>query len=129
MSQHSTRWPSSTKASPRLSGVVVFAAPPFWLANAIPLQVGVTEGSASVVDSCTPVFAGDDENPPRVCCPLMPDLLDRRLIFVTGKGGVGKSTVATVLGLLGARRGLRTIVVELSSQERMQRVFEHEAEH
>jgi anion-transporting ArsA/GET3 family ATPase len=59
----------------------------------------------------------------------MPDLLDRRLIFVTGKGGVGKSTVATVLGLLGARRGLRTIVVELSSQERMQRVFEHEAEH
>jgi anion-transporting ArsA/GET3 family ATPase len=51
-------------------------------------------------------------------------LLDRRLVFVTGKGGVGKSTVATTLGLVGARRGLRTIVVELASQERMQRTFD-----
>lgn len=58
----------------------------------------------------------------------MPGLLDRRLIFVTGKGGVGKSTVATALGLLAARAGLRTIVVELSSQERVQRTFEHQAE-
>lgn len=50
-------------------------------------------------------------------------LFDRRLIFVTGKGGVGKSTVATALGLLGARRGLRTIVAELQSQERVQQAF------
>jgi anion-transporting ArsA/GET3 family ATPase len=56
-------------------------------------------------------------------------LLDRRLIFVTGKGGVGKSTVATALGLLGARRGLRTIVAELASQERVQRAFEQRDEH
>jgi anion-transporting ArsA/GET3 family ATPase len=55
--------------------------------------------------------------------------LDRRLIFVTGKGGVGKSTVATALGLLAARRGLRTIVAELQSQERIQQTFEHNAEH
>ncbi len=58
----------------------------------------------------------------------MPALLDRRLIFVTGKGGVGKSTVATALGLIAARRGLRTIVAELASQERVQRAFEHEGE-
>jgi anion-transporting ArsA/GET3 family ATPase len=50
-------------------------------------------------------------------------ILDKRLVFVTGKGGVGKSTVATALGLVGARRGLRTIVVELASQERLQRAF------
>jgi anion-transporting ArsA/GET3 family ATPase len=55
---------------------------------------------------------------------LVPGLLDRRLVFVTGKGGVGKSTVATALGLLGARRGLRTIVAELSSQERIRKAFE-----
>jgi anion-transporting ArsA/GET3 family ATPase len=54
----------------------------------------------------------------------VPGLLDRRLVFVTGKGGVGKSTVATALGLLGARRGLRTIVAELSSQERIRQAFE-----
>jgi anion-transporting ArsA/GET3 family ATPase len=45
-------------------------------------------------------------------------------VFVTGKGGVGKSTVSTALGLLAARRGLRTIVVELASQDRLQRAFD-----
>jgi anion-transporting ArsA/GET3 family ATPase len=55
-------------------------------------------------------------------------LLEKRLIFVTGKGGVGKSTVATALGLLAARHGLRTVIAELSSQERVQRLFEHHAE-
>jgi anion-transporting ArsA/GET3 family ATPase len=58
----------------------------------------------------------------------MSGLLDKRLIFVTGKGGVGKSTVAIALGMLGQRRGLRTIVVELSNQERVQRSFEHQGE-
>ncbi len=44
----------------------------------------------------------------------MPDLLDKRLLFVTGKGGVGKSTVAAALGLLGAARaGSATIVCEV----------------
>jgi anion-transporting ArsA/GET3 family ATPase len=52
------------------------------------------------------------------------ELLDKRLVFVTGKGGVGKSTVAIALGLLAARRGLRTIVAELASQDRAQRAFD-----
>jgi anion-transporting ArsA/GET3 family ATPase len=41
-------------------------------------------------------------------------LLQRRLIFVTGKGGVGKSTVATALAGVAARRGMRTIVADLN---------------
>jgi anion-transporting ArsA/GET3 family ATPase len=55
----------------------------------------------------------------------VPGLLDRRLIFVTGKGGVGKSTVATALGVMAARRGLRTIVAELAAQDRVRQSFEH----
>lgn len=58
----------------------------------------------------------------------MPSLLDKRLIFVTGKGGVGKSTVAIALGLTAARRGKRAMVAELSSQERAQRLFGHQPE-
>jgi len=54
----------------------------------------------------------------------VPGLFDRRLIFVTGKGGVGKSTVATALGVVAARRGLRTIVAELASQERVGQAFD-----
>jgi anion-transporting ArsA/GET3 family ATPase len=59
----------------------------------------------------------------------VPGLFERRLIFVTGKGGVGKSTVAIALGIAAARKGLRTIVAELQSQERVQRAFEHSGEH
>jgi anion-transporting ArsA/GET3 family ATPase len=44
---------------------------------------------------------------------LLNDLLSRRLIFVTGKGGVGKTTVALALGLAGAQAGRRTIVADL----------------
>jgi anion-transporting ArsA/GET3 family ATPase len=51
-------------------------------------------------------------------------LLQRRLIFVTGKGGVGKSTVAVALGLVAARRGLRTIVAEMSGSDRLAQLFD-----
>jgi len=49
--------------------------------------------------------------------------LQRRLVFVTGKGGVGKTTVAAALGLLAAERGRRTIVVELGDQTRLPELF------
>jgi anion-transporting ArsA/GET3 family ATPase len=55
-------------------------------------------------------------------------LLEHRLIFVTGKGGVGKSTVAIALGLVAARRGRRTIIAELQGQERVQSAFAHHGE-
>jgi hypothetical protein len=47
----------------------------------------------------------------------MSSALERKLIVVSGKGGVGKTTVSAALGLLGARRGLRTIVVEVTGGE------------
>ena len=55
------------------------------------------------------------------------DLLDKRVVIVTGKGGVGKSTVALALGLAAAEQGKRTIVCEVSQQEQLSRVF-HRAE-
>src|SRR5687768_13664661 len=44
------------------------------------------------------------------------DLLDRHLLFVTGKGGVGKTSVAAALGLLAARMGKRTLVCEMDGK-------------
>jgi anion-transporting ArsA/GET3 family ATPase len=49
----------------------------------------------------------------------MASLLESKLIVVTGKGGAGKTTVACALGLIAAKRGLRTIVVELGDQHRI----------
>lgn len=56
----------------------------------------------------------------------MADILDKRLVIVTGKGGVGKTTVSAALGLVAARAGKRTIVCEVAQQERMSRVFRRE---
>jgi anion-transporting ArsA/GET3 family ATPase len=53
----------------------------------------------------------------------LPEFLDKRLLFVTGKGGVGKTTVSLALGMRAAEAGKRTIVCEVSSQEHTSRVF------
>ena len=43
-------------------------------------------------------------------------LLARDIVFVTGKGGVGKTTVATALATAAAARGRRTIVAEVAAR-------------
>jgi anion-transporting ArsA/GET3 family ATPase len=48
----------------------------------------------------------------------MSSLLDKRLVLVTGKGGVGKTTVAAALGLAAARQGKRVVVCEVTGQNR-----------
>jgi anion-transporting ArsA/GET3 family ATPase len=50
-------------------------------------------------------------------------LLERQLLTITGKGGVGKTTIAAALGLLAAQRGLRTLVVEVGDQRRLGELF------
>ena len=47
------------------------------------------------------------------------DLLEHRLVVVTGKGGVGKSTVAAALATVAARRGKRVLVAEIDARERI----------
>ena len=42
--------------------------------------------------------------------------MNRRLLFVTGKGGVGKTSVASALGVLAADRGKRTLVCEVDAK-------------
>ena len=46
-----------------------------------------------------------------------PSILDRRLVFVTGKGGVGKTSIAAALALLAARRGQRVLVCEMDAKD------------
>ena len=55
---------------------------------------------------------------------MPPDLLDRRLLFVTGKGGVGKTTVAAGLASLAAGHGKRTLVCEVDAKGNLADFFE-----
>ncbi len=57
---------------------------------------------------------------------MAPGLLDKALLYVTGKGGVGKTTVSAALGLAAAAAGRRTIVCEVAAQERVSRAFQRE---
>ena len=53
-----------------------------------------------------------------------PDLLDLRLVFVTGKGGVGKTTVAAGLAQLAAEHGKRVLVCEVDAKGDVTALFE-----
>lgn len=46
-----------------------------------------------------------------------------RLTFVTGKGGVGKSTVSAALAIASAEGGARTLLAQVSGGNHMQRAF------
>ncbi|MGH9096616.1 MAG: ArsA family ATPase [Acidimicrobiales bacterium] len=46
----------------------------------------------------------------------MTALLDLKLVFVTGKGGVGKTTVASALALFASQQGKRVLVCEVDAK-------------
>lgn len=56
---------------------------------------------------------------------MLDQLLDKRLIFVTGKGGVGKSTVTAGLAHSLARAGKRTLVLETDTFSAMEDLFDY----
>lgn len=53
----------------------------------------------------------------------MQSILDRKLLVVTGKGGVGKTTIAAAVGLAAASTGRRAIVVEVGEESRLPALF------
>ncbi len=65
--------------------------------------------------------------PPEEAAVDVTNLLDPRLLIVTGKGGVGKSTVAAALALAGASTGRRTCLVEVEGRQTFSRLFSTQA--
>lgn len=55
----------------------------------------------------------------------MLELLRRRILFVGGKGGVGKTTVAAALGLLAAEQGQRCLLVSTDPAHSLGDIFAH----
>lgn len=51
------------------------------------------------------------------------ELSDKRLLVVTGKGGVGKTTIAAALAVQSAREGKRTLVCEVNTKERISQLL------
>lgn len=51
-------------------------------------------------------------------------LLDQRLLVVTGKGGVGKTTLATAFALAAASAGKRVLVCEVNTREHVSQLLD-----
>ena len=102
-----------------------------WLTDRKGRRVGVPVVKVAYVE----VGAPSGRPPRRVRRPLAggtgaravsaaPDLLDLRLVFVTGKGGVGKTTVAAGLAQLAAEHGKRVLVCEVDAKGDVTTLFE-----
>ncbi len=53
----------------------------------------------------------------------VPALLDRALVYVSGKGGAGKTTVAAALGLAAATRGRPAVVCDIAGSNQLARAY------
>ena len=51
-------------------------------------------------------------------------LIDKRILIVTGKGGTGKTTVSATLGVLAARQGKNTLIVECNGTQHIAPLFQ-----
>lgn len=56
------------------------------------------------------------------------NILNKRLVFVSGKGGVGKTTVAVALALLAVKRKRRVMLIEMNSTSRIAPLFGQSAD-
>ena len=61
--------------------------------------------------------------PDALPAPPPPDLLESRLLVVTGKGGTGKTTVAASLALAAAHAGKRVLLAEVGRNEEAPRLL------
>jgi anion-transporting ArsA/GET3 family ATPase len=78
--------------------------------------MAVSEGRASAPPAAEAANATRPLEPPH--------LIDLRLVFVTGKGGVGKTTVAAALAHLAAAHGKRVLVCEVDAKGDLAARFE-----
>jgi anion-transporting ArsA/GET3 family ATPase len=56
--------------------------------------------------------------------PVVEDLLRRRIVILTGKGGVGKSTTSAALALIAGNRGLHVLLIEVDAKGNLPDFFD-----
>jgi anion-transporting ArsA/GET3 family ATPase len=58
--------------------------------------------------------------------PAPPSLLDRQFLVISGKGGVGRTTVAAALARAAVHAGKRVLLAQMDSPERLGRLLGHQ---
>ncbi len=50
-------------------------------------------------------------------------MFDKRLLFITGKGGVGKTTIAASIAIAAKELGMKTLLVEIGLTQNLEQIF------
>ncbi|MEX0920011.1 MAG: arsenical pump-driving ATPase, partial [Candidatus Pacearchaeota archaeon] len=61
--------------------------------------------------------------------PVLTPLKDKKYVFFTGKGGVGKSTIACTTSVYMAEKGLKTLIVTTDPASHLHDIFGQEVNH
>ncbi len=93
----------------------------FAVTSATPSSAGTDGAGRSFLDRLGDSFLSE-VGAGRIAGPL-DELSARRFLFLTGKGGVGKTTVSAALGLALAARGKRVLIVMPHTKERLSAVL------
>ena len=54
------------------------------------------------------------------------DLFSKRLLVVSGKGGVGKTVITSAMALIASARGMNVLLIKMDDQGRTAQLFESE---
>jgi hypothetical protein len=95
-----------------------------WVTDKKNRQVAVSAAKIAYVEIGTPRASARSASAADLTASARPSLLDRHLLFVTGKGGVGKTTTAAALAELAASTGRRTLVCEMDAKGALANAFD-----
>ena len=88
------------------------------------MSAGWASGLPKEPDPQPTVTPTEPSPTPRADQSALPGIFDLGLVFVTGKGGVGKTTIAGGLALAAAQQGKRVLVCEADSKGDLSSLFE-----
>lgn len=94
----------------------------------------VYEGREDIITVAPPAVAAEVQAkktayPKERCFDLLKPVNGQRYIFFTGKGGVGKSTIASATSLYMADHGFKTLIVTTDPASHLQDIFGQEINH
>jgi anion-transporting ArsA/GET3 family ATPase len=74
----------------------------------------------ATMDNDTPTAESEKKTPET----SFSELFKKRIVFVVGKGGVGKTTISVALGMIAAEQGKKVLIVEVGNADNVGPLFD-----
>src|SRR5690606_2804561 len=100
-------------------GPPVASAPPRTRPHGESAHAGECGDPTGGVPGSSPMAGADRTPKPRAAGSMFDRLAARRLVVVSGKGGVGRTTIAALLGIALSDRGRKVLVATTGHDDRL----------